>query len=156
MLCCSDVMEQVSDQMELLNAFPLLMVMDVTGKKTTASVRLIEAMAVKQIFKKMEKFDGTTMGYYLKNPVMKIEASIIKCSFPRGNCRWLNGAGVGGWGGGGGGGEVSSDLHGINIWAGLNRLSNKASVSNKSASCAWSVCLQHVGIQVLWRSASPW
>ena len=40
------------------------------------------------------------------------------------------------WGGGGGGGGISSDLHGINIWAGLNGLSNKALVSNKSASCA--------------------
>ena len=86
MLCCSDVMEEVSDQMKLLNAFPLLMVMDVTGEKTTASVRLIEAMTVKQILKKMEKFDETTMGYYLKNPFMKIEAS-IKCNFPRDNCR---------------------------------------------------------------------
>ena len=58
-------MEQLHDQMELLDAFSLLMVMNVTGEKT-ASVRLIEAITVKQIFKQMEKFDETTytIGYY--------------------------------------------------------------------------------------------
>ena len=34
--------------------------------KKTASVRLIEAMTVKQIFKQKEKFEETAIGFYLK------------------------------------------------------------------------------------------
>ena len=61
-------MEQLHDQMELLNAFPLLIFLSWwwMSPEKTASVRLIEAMTVKQIFKQTEKFEETAIGFYLK------------------------------------------------------------------------------------------
>ena len=43
-------------------------------------------MTVKQIFKQMKKFDETKIGYYLKDPFMKIELSInfnFQCEYCR-------------------------------------------------------------------------